>query len=288
MMRRVHRQALVRWLILLGAAAGLTWLGLFAGQARTPGAIKRGWAVTASRVMALGAGFLVLRIVMFSPERRIPVVLLDSGAGGLDLDRAMKAAEDLARAGYEPVPLADVTAHIRDGSYVPGKCVSFALAVGTAEELARVLETGRELKATILLPPGALEGTGPDTPVVPPGTEVALDLRKVEPSSVADRVRVGSHLRDFTQSLEERLNVRARYAAANRGALTDPRATLTATGYDALLDGEGFNRYGDRPHLVRLLDLTGLVQRGKSRISILAAVELFKGKYLWLPICPRP
>jgi hypothetical protein len=62
----------------------------------------------------------------------------------------------------------------------------------------------------------------------------------------------------------------------------DLRGLLKQTSYTCFLDGSGFNRFGDEPHVLRLLDATGAVTGNRDGRRLAMYMGLFKGHYyLW-------
>jgi hypothetical protein len=281
----LYRQAGRRWLMLAGALAVLLWLGFFAGHLRNPDAVKREWAVLISRVLAGAGGLLLARLLLFTYEERVPVLFLDlrsgisvAGATG----RAAQALRGLKARGYVTVPLGDVVEFVREQRYVPKKCFGLVIEVGGFEEVQGIIEALPGAWYTILLPPEALKSSaGSERPaVLPPEVSMGLTL-------------VGGHSPHGTDDLSARLEgsrdkiealTRGKPGFARVGGLpgVDLRALLKKSGYACFLDGHGLNRFGDEPHMLRLLDVTPAVPAREPLKGLAMYIGLFKGKhYLW-------
>jgi hypothetical protein len=108
---QLYREAAVRWIMLGIAVALLISLGILAGRVRDPHAVKRQWAVTASRILALTGGLVITRLLLVSYEERVPIVLFDLRSAA-DPDRAVhvmhQAVDRLRAKGYEVVAIEDI------------------------------------------------------------------------------------------------------------------------------------------------------------------------------------
>ena len=287
--RNLFRQGAYRWAGIAVGVALLAWLWFFAGHVRHPGGIKRDWAVTLSRLLVAAGGVLLVRLMLASYEERVPVFHIRSGdIDDEDLELAISALTNLTSRGYQCVPLGDVVLFVRENRYVPKRCFALVIEVERTEQLRRVIARAQELTPTVLVTAGMLEASTDqgDMPVLP--DDLALGVSLSWPS--AQEPATGSErLKGRLQSLGERaaaiLGRRPEFARIDAPDDLDLRGLLKSVGYVCFLDGRGFNRFGDEPHMIRLLNISGL---GKSeaaiRRNILLRLRLFKGSYLSWPI----
>jgi hypothetical protein len=90
-------------------------------------------------------------------------------------------------------------------------------------------------------------------------------------------------LRDLADRSEKLLGKRCEFALVERGVSADLSTLVTRSGYVALLDGTGYNRFGDESNLVRVIDATGLAG-GKAVVRALRLwLLLYKGSYIVWP-----
>jgi hypothetical protein len=150
------------------------------------------------------------------------------------------------------------------------------------EEIPRITGALPGIDLTILLPPEALEaGAGlSGFPVLPPEISVGLVLTGKHSPKDADS------LRESLESARERISSltggNAGFAKVGHMQGVDLRGFLKKTGYLCFLDGRGFNRYGDEPHVLRLVDATPFASAGKGGRKISIYIDLYKGKhYVW-------
>jgi len=64
----------------------------------------------------------------------------------------------------------------------------------------------------------------------------------------------------------------------------DLRGLLKGTPYTCFLDGRGLNRFGDEPHLLRLLDATAVTESRRAMTSLPVYIGLFRGRYYLWPV----
>ena len=271
--------------MLAAMLAALFLLGIFAGHVRNPDAVKREWAVVVSRILAGAGGFLLIRLLLFSYEERVPVLSFDirsetagaGGAGGVG-----SAIGELKERGYVTVSLSDIVEFVREQRYVPKKCFGLVIEAGRSEEVSRIADALPGSHLTILLPPGALDSDAARDRLsaLPSEVSVGLSLAGKDGPKNAD---------DLMSSLERS---RERLIALNAGGPpfakvglvhgVDLRGVLKRAGYACFLDGRGFNRFGDEPHVLRLLDATPVVSAGRGGRELALYIGLFKGKhYIW-------
>jgi hypothetical protein len=285
LIRCLYRQASHRWFILMIALAFLVWLGLYAGRVRNPDAVKRGWAVLTSRVLAVAAGFILIRLLLFSYEERVPVLLFDlrcsrGGSGVLKtIGDTIRRLEDH---GYEIVPLDDVVEFVRERRYVPRKCMGVVLEAGAMEDLRRIADHFRETEVTVLLPPEAFETSLDQADRFGVPTTISLGLSLVEARDLADTARLKSLLEHYGAKAAGPIDQLPKYVRVHPSLDVGLRGLLKGTAYRCFLDGRGFNRFGDEGHLLRLFDTTALLDSRPSIASLALYMGLFKGKYyLW-------
>ncbi len=290
--RALYRQAGKRWLILLVAMAALVWLGLFAGMVRNPGGIKRQWAVVASRAMTVAGGIILVRLLLFSYEERVPVVYIRTDT----CSQAALATWIGRLRGRENavVPLSAVVAFMAERRYVPRGGLALVLEAGTIEEAEDLASLAGSLDLTILLPPRAFENTEgeskqdtvdagghPGRRRLPDSVEIgaALGLDRIPPE------RLTAALRHFAQRAERHLGKNPVCAATGQGTMADPRSLAEAGGYTCFLGGGGYNRFGDTPYLVGLLDISPVLRlRGQTALNMRIYTGMFKGGYVWWPV----
>jgi hypothetical protein len=287
LLTEVFRQGAYRWLAFAVAVALLVWLAAFAGQIRTPGAVKRGWAVQVSRVLALAAVLIVLRLLMFGYQRRVPVIYLrvaDFRDEQGDPLEAISRLRSLLPGNRSFAPLGDVVQFVREQRYIPRTCFSLVVEIAHLSDLDRTLPAVAGLNPTLLLPPEALD----DAPAgfVPERRfDLGLTLRDRPRGEVNDRVSLGRLLRGAADRSQAALATRMEYALIGETTNPDLRATLKATEYSAFFGGSGFNRYGDEAHLIRVLDAGPFISQGRAgEIAFRAYLAMFRGSYLAWPV----
>jgi hypothetical protein len=282
---RLYRQAGRRWALLAGALALLAVLGILAGHVRNPDAVKRGWAVTASRVLAgVGAVFLV-RLMLFPYDERVPVLFFDlrsdREAEGL-LGWISDVVGDLKNRGFETIPLGDVVEFIREQRYVPKKGFALVIEAGGIRDLEEIAGALEGLEITVLLPPGIEEADIAKGMNAVPPTGVSLGVGVPAGDGSEDSQGLRTLLADFKRRVAARVGGGPIFARIGARPGVDLRKLLKETGYTCFLDGTGFNRYGDEPHMLRLLNATASVAAGKGGRGLAMYIGLFKAKhYLW-------
>jgi hypothetical protein len=284
---RLYKEGARRWFLLLAAAAFLVWLSVFAGHVRRPGGVKRSWAVVTSRLLAVAGGVIALRLLMLPYEERVPVLLLSLPRLKGDFESNRRRLLGLYRRGYQPVPLFDVVMLIRERRYVPKKCLGLVLEVSSVQELADTLNLVRDLKPTFLLPWTAFDACDVKSPLMVLPEDVGLGI------VIGGRTGTGptdsTHLKQCLVSVAERslevVGRKVEYLLIETPLPSDSRGVLKASGYTSVLDGKGYNRYGDEGHLIRVIDVTDLMAAGMRVHPVLSAyLSLYKGAYLAWPV----
>lgn len=290
--RALYRQAARRWLILLIAMAALVWLGFFAGMVRSPGGIKHRWAVVASRAMAAAGGIFLIRLLLFSYEERVPVVYARPVTGAEEALTTwigrLRGREDAT------VPLSDVVAFMAERRYVPRGCLAPVLGAGTIAEAESLAALAGDINITILLPAEVFDD-GLDE-----GRQVLADLGgHAEEKRLPDSIEIGAALapgrtsperltdalRHFADGARLHLGMSPVCAATGQETMADPKSLAEASGYRCFLGGTGYNRFGDTPYLVRLLDISPVLRHGRqTRLNIEVYTGMFKGGYIWWPV----
>jgi hypothetical protein len=285
-LRSLYGQAARRWLFLAIALGFLFSLGLYAGHVRTEGAIKRHWAVVFSRVLAGAGAFFFVRLLLFSFEERVPILVFDLGAPEGRAGATAQAAgwiDRFVKRGYEIVPLENVVDLVRERRYVPKRCLGVVIEAGDAAGLAAVARAFPP-EITVLLPVAALDGPSGDSasPELPSRLSLGVSLSKTDLPD--DESEVRKMLVALSERMSGLLGREARYARIPSSPGLELRGLLKGTSYVCFLDGRGFNRFGDEPHLLRLLDATPFETAGWRWLSLRVYVDLFKGRYYaWPP-----
>jgi hypothetical protein len=272
MYRHLYRQASIRWAGLAVTLVLLSLLWMLAGRVRAPGAIKRSWAVTASRALVVAGAFLTARLLLVSGEERVPVLYLPPTGDPSHVSRCLTLAAALRSKGYEDIPMIDVVRFIREGRYVPSKCFALVATVDSPESLGPALADRGGLKVTVLMPPeafgprvGKMIGALPEDVTLATttegGPEAAAGLRRL-----ADRS-------------EELLGRRCEYAMLTGGVGSGSREVLKASGYVSLLGNGGYNRFGDESHLVSLIDMSRILTGRHGIRALRLWIALYKGGY---------
>jgi hypothetical protein len=311
LMGRLYRQGAYRWLLLVAGAALLSWLWVFAGQVREAGGVKRPWAVLVSRLLVVTGGIFVARLLLFSHEERVPVLLLRSGDAGEDeIARQLRLISQLHRAGYEDVPIGDIVMFIREHRYVPKRAFGLVVEVSSKERLPDLVDCAAGMNLTALLPSKALEDLGEgreraeagpvEAPPGPAGSKTLIEERYAAGTrsdagpGLPDSVCLGVILEpeeDPRLALEQAASLSLRlfgkkpdYAMIRGGNHPDLNRLLKSSGYTSLFDGNGYNRFGDDGHRVRLFDVTALVRARVAVLGLLLSITMFKGTYLGWPL----
>jgi hypothetical protein len=279
--RHLYREAAVRWIMLGVAIALLGWLVAFAGRVRHPQAVKRQWAVTASRVLAVTGGLVIVRLLLISYDERVPVVLFDLRSAvdpDMTIEAMRRSVGGLRAKGYEITALKDIIEFVEARRYVPKKCIGLVLEAGDVAQLGRARTALPDTEFAGLVPPTALEG-GPASGF-PAGVTMGLSLigETVSPDG-AGLPGLLQHLR--IRSLEA-IGCEPEYVRIASAGEAIPRGILKNTSYKCFLNGTGFNRFGDRPDILRLIDTGPIMGRARAASTIAAYVGLFRGRYyLW-------
>ena len=282
---QLYRQAGRRWLILAGALAVLLCLGIFAGRVRNPDAAKRQWAVLVSRILAGAGGFVLVRLLLFSYEERVPVLFFDlgsaKGAVGM-VERIGDAVRDLMDRGYEAVPLDDVVEFVREQRYVPKKGIGLVIEATGIEDLVEIAAALPGFDITVLLPLRAAEDDTALSRVSGLPSGVSLGLSLVGRGGLEDAAGLKVLLGRFRERISGLTGSEPGFARVGPSPGIDLRRLLKQTTYTSFLDGSGFNRFGDEPHILRLLNATAAVSVYRGGKGLAMYVGLFKAKYyLW-------
>jgi hypothetical protein len=273
--RHLYRQGALRWAGLAVAIILLALLWMLAGRVRQPGAVKRSWAVLASRGLAVAGAFFTARLLLFTGEERIPVLLL-APRDEQEIEAQLGVTAALADAGHEAIPMMDVVRFIRERRYVPRRSFALAVVLRSIEEVGPVVAAAGNLSLTVILPAEAFRSTGdlcsPDLPA-----HVAVGTTAEGASDPARALRA---LADASENL---LGRRCEYALELAPLSTDLRALVKDAGYVSLLDGRGYNRFGDEAHLIRVMDVSSLVGSRCAVALLKAWISLYKGTYIVWP-----
>jgi|GEM_PF-3216218 len=281
-----------RWIMLMAGFALLAVLFVFAGMIRTPGARKNPYTVIASRALAVAGALLLMRIMLLTHEDGLPVFLIEASGLG---DESLADALDLIDSRFDIVPLADVTAFIRDQRYVPRKGAAVVVRVAGREDLnvaREAVAAGTAPPVTLLLAeqvaygmtPGAGEGT------FPAGTAFAVEVGAqagkagTQAGWALDEDKIAAGLRALAEKVGSVTGRAACYALFPE----DDEAVLArigkTAGIEAFFGGEGLNRYGDRGNRIRLADITALLTSRRSRGARLKTfATMYRGNYVAYP-----
>jgi len=187
-----------------------------------------------------------------------------------------------------------VVAFMAERRYMPRGGLALVLEAGTIEEAEGLASLAGDIKVTILLPARAFENTQGESKQdtvdgggytgkrrLPDSIEIgaALGLDRISPE------RLTAALRHFAQRAERRLGKSPVCAAIGQGTMTDPRSLAEAGGYTCFLGGGGYNRFGDTPYLVGLLDISPVLRlRRQTGLNMRIYTGMFKGEYFWWPV----
>jgi hypothetical protein len=282
-LRLLYRQGAQRWIVLSVALALLVVLGIYAGKLRNPLAVKRGWAVTVSRVLACAAGFFVVRLVLLSYEERVPVLLFDlrSSKGRVQAETVAEAIRRLQGNGFEVVPLGDVVEFVRERRYVPKKCLGLVVEIVDVWELDGVRKALPDVELAVLLPPEAFESHS-DRGEKAATRSISLGVSLVGDPAARDAGQLKALLAHVRTRAIEATGCEPHYVRVDPGTSAGLRGSLKDTTYVCFLDGKGFNRFGDEADMLRLLDVTPIVEGPRAGAGLSAYIGLFAGKYyLW-------
>jgi hypothetical protein len=246
--------------------------------------------VLASRLLAVAGGFFVIRLLLFSHEERVPVILIgaagEAGSGEDTLGSRLRSVTDLRGRGYEIIPLADVVMFVREHRYVPKKCFAVLVETCSREDLDQVLRAAGDTELTVVLPLRLLESQGSE--LAPHGLPESVTLGTiftVPEDAAAIEQSIDRYLRDFTDLAVQSLGKKPEFALVEGCSHADLRPILRSSGYTCFLDGSGFNRFGDEGHLLRLIDVSSLLGRGAARgLRVVLYMTMFKGTYFVWPL----
>jgi hypothetical protein len=188
----------------------------------------------------------------------------------------------LRRLGYDTIPLEDVTMLIRERRYVPKRCFALVMAISTLDDADRIAAYTGQMPVTLFIGSGDLEAAGRGSGGAGTGTGYGI---RVVASRSENEEEIQSHLEEALEKAVSVVGTRPEYAMVEGGARPDLDAVAKATGLAGFLDGVGFNRYGDEPHLIRILDVTWMGgRRLLGTINLAAHIALFKGGHYALPV----
>jgi hypothetical protein len=257
------------------------WLWVFAGHVRSPGATKTPWAVLASRILAAAGAVFLIRLTLFPHEERVPVVSIDHRVEGGNVEGVSRLLR-LQSKGYEVVPLDDVVMLVRERRYVPKKCLSIVIRISSLDDIGAVVDHVGESPITLVLEESALGGkTVGRTYRVPDQVAVGVSISGRGEKGVK---QTEARLTTAQRAIASILGRKIEYALLEDSVDIDLKRLCKSTGITAFLNGKGFNRHGDEAHLIRLMDVTGLVNhRTLSLANLRAHLSLFKGSYYVWP-----
>ncbi len=272
-MEKLYRQGAYRWMIFAIGLGLFIWLWVTAGHVRHPGAKKHKWAVVASRMLVVAGSLFFARLVFLTHEERIPVVYISVPGTGLGGEDTITSLRYLRKRGYEDIPIDDVVMFIREARYVPKKAFAAVIEFENVDELRNIVADDIP-HLVVMFPKEALEKTSLEIELPYAITPAA---RFVKPDNPLDELirtrRIGKKIfgKEIQCGLLESLSS------------DEIRRTARRSGYLCFFDGHGYNRFGDEPHLVRLLDLTKVIaEGGGSRLWL--CLQLFRGKFIFWPL----
>ncbi len=274
LLAQLENRALRKWVILLIGLGMLTWLFVFAGKVREPGHVKRRWAVVASRVLVMAAGATLWKTLFVPGDQRVPVVYLDLKAlRNRDIEPGSKL-ECFARlllSSYEAVPLSDVLDFISERRYVPPRAIGIVVHIGSPADISNVEEIFGDVPHTLVVDHDILnENLDTNTLRAKP---VEFGIYFDEEPGNKD---VALSLKDSISQVLGREPICAMWKS-----LQADRVILKKMPFRCILGGVGFNRFGDEPGIVRLLDLTESIC---SRLEMRICISLFCGKDFSYPV----
>lgn len=275
LLRDLYNQGKIKWVIFLIGVAFLAWLWIKAAQPRHAGAIKRSWSVNASRVLAIAGGIIYGRLIFASREQRVPVLYFDGfSRTPQQVVEAIEKMTYLKERGFEDVPIDDIVGLIRDNTYVPKRAFGLIVRIGTIDQLRAILGENQP-HLTILFPAEAIRKQSFDRIELPYRISPGIFSEKPSPGieDLKEISRRGYWL--FGKSID--------CALIPDASQDDLKNMALRSGYRCFFDGDGFNRFGDRPHLVRLLDVTRILNSKKHAACLYHAVQLFMGRFIFWP-----
>lgn len=275
LLRDLYNQGKIKWAIFLIGLAFLAWLWVKAAQPRHAGAIKHSWSVKASRVLAIAGGILYGRLIFASREQRVPVLYFDGlSRASQEVVEAIKKMTCLKDHGFEDVPIDDIVSFIRDNRYVPKRAFGLVVRIGTIDQLRAILgENPPHL--TILFPAEAMRKQSLE--------RIELPYR-ISPGVFSEKPDLGiQDLKEISQNGSWLFGKPIDCALIPDASQEELKNMALRSGYRCFFNGDGFNRFGDRPHLVRLLDATGIVNSKNYRPCLYYAVQLFMGRFIFWP-----
>ncbi len=263
---------------MLVAGLLLASLWIFAGRVRQPGGMKHRWAVLASRMLVVAGGVFCLKLLMFSHEERIPVLFFRSRVSRNGHTRTLLDHVKMLRArGYEDIPLYDVTMFIRQNRYVPKNCFGVVVEACSQEDIDGLIELGKTTHVTSLLTPAVLDkGTPVSFGALPEKVSLAVVLEQGK--DVLRRLEARAKI------AEDMAGRRPDYALTGKHMGSDAGQILRSSGLRSFLDGNGYNRFGDESHAVRLMDVSSLTTGKASGLGLRLYIALYKGRYLAWPL----
>ncbi|MGQ9810476.1 MAG: hypothetical protein ACUVQ7_03940 [bacterium] len=275
LIRNLYIQGRTRWMIFLIGFAFLLWLWVTAGKTRHPGAIKQSWSVTASRLLAIAGCILYARIVFATREQRVPVLYYNGSSE--DTQAILESIEKmmcLKDRGYEDVPIDDIVSFIRENRYVPKKAFGVVIQLKSVDDLKAILV--KEMPhITVLIPSEAIMA-GSDRSLQLPYSVILGVTAKHKSSIIED-------LKEVRRKGEMSFGKPVECALISNADDENLKNLSLRSGYLCFFDGKGFNRFGDRPHLVRLLDVTKVIKSKRYRSNIYLSTQLFMGRFILWP-----
>lgn len=273
LLRSLHRQGSYRWIIFAIGLALLIWLWITAGEVRHPGAVKRQWAVIASRILVVAGAVFFARIVLVTHEERVPVVYASASRAGLEPGEILSRLAYLRRRGYEDVPIDDIVMFVREARYVPRKCFGIVVEVEDIDQIDSIVSSETPHMTLIV------------------GFEhlKSVDRSISLPYAITPAVRIEGkgdlldHLAEAKELGRKVFGKETECALVESYDSDQMRRTARRSGFLCFFNGKGYNRYGDEPHFIRLLDVTGIVAR-RSGFKLWLSVQLFKGKFIYWPL----
>ncbi len=275
LLRNLYNQGRSRWVVFLIGFAFLSWLWVKAGQTRHPGAIKHSWSVIASRVLAVAGCILYGRIVFATREQRVPVLYFNGSSEDTQaISEAIKRISYIKNRGYEDVPIDDIVAFIRENRYVPKKAFGIVVQLESFNHLNAFL--GKELPhITVLLP--SKEITTASQSLELPYSVIPGVVAEASSSIIEDLKEIGKR----GQTILGKPISCGLISGVDQESLKN---LALRSGYLCFFDGNGYNRFGDQPHLVRLIDVTNAVKSDRYKWNIYLSVQLFMGRFIVWPI----
>ena len=200
------------------------------------------------------------------------------------LEAVADSMRKFQRCGFEIVPLDDVIEFVRERRYLPRKCLGLVIEVGNPEELSAIEEALPGLHVVVLLPLGALETCEEPKKLGEVSSSISLGIDLVGGPEIHDAARFRNLIGSASAKAVALTGIEPRYVRVAPAPDIELRGVLRGTPYSCILNGRGFNRFGDEAHLLRLLDTTTIIEGRRAGKNLLTYVGLFKGKYYLWPV----